>query len=77
MAHAKTSAAHIAAQIGVGLALAAAWSYSLRDDSPAQPAAAASAVEALDAETRAQTTGKLWGLPPADDAPRPRPPGAA
>ena len=69
MAYAKTTPAQVIAQLVFGASVGSFTWYSLRPKEPSlqdssetiekDPAAA------LDAETRATTTGQLWGLPKA------------
>ncbi len=69
MAHAKTSAAHVFAQLTVGAGLGSIFWLSLRPNNnpscasnPAIPSAEQTS-RSLDAEIQSNTTSKIWGLP--------------
>lgn len=72
MAYAKTTPAHVIAQLVIGASVGSLAWYSLR---PAKNATLQDSIEnnieidpaaALEAEARANTTGQIWGLPAQD-----------
>lgn len=70
MAHAKTTAAQVIAQLTIGAGFGSVLWYSLRAESPSvAPIVPAGSLEhtprSLEAEIQGNTTGKIWGLGPS------------
>lgn len=79
MAYAKTTPAQVIAQLAIGAGVGSLAWYSVRREEPtitkdSAKKAEISPAEALEAEARATTTGKLWGLTDSRSASQSSPP---